>query len=101
MVPSGPKCSFAFKVVWALISEGLPRGIKNLELRERTILQGQVGRSLSGCRRQCQNSQLVQHQNSKLRGGAGILFKRRVQATLFCSRHEIKPIMKKFIEIDK
>lgn len=39
MVPSGPKCSFAFKVVWALISEALPRGIKNLELWERTILQ--------------------------------------------------------------
>ena len=32
MMPNGPKCSFVFKVVWALIREASPRGIKNLEL---------------------------------------------------------------------
>lgn len=33
-VPSGPKCSFAFKVVWALISEALTEGLKNLNFEK-------------------------------------------------------------------
>lgn len=34
MVPNGPKCSFAFKVVWALISEALPEWLKHLNFKE-------------------------------------------------------------------
>lgn len=36
-MPSGPKCSFAFKVVWALISEALTEGLKNLNFEKEQL----------------------------------------------------------------